>query len=95
MFIGQKVPWSSDSTVIRMPISSKFIEEGTECEWTEIKLIFENFIKHASRTLVFLKFVYEVSLSTWEEKEPQSSQDFLIYVDSSHTLCLACSLLSI
>ncbi|KAL4575550.1 hypothetical protein LXL04_022397 [Taraxacum kok-saghyz] len=80
MFIGQKVPWSSDSTVIRMPISSKLIEDG----WTEIQLIFENFIKHASRTLVFLKSVSEVSLSTWEEKEPQLSQDFLIYVDSSH-----------
>ena len=25
-----------------------------------------------------------MSLSTWEEKEPQSSPDFLIYVESSH-----------
>lgn len=61
MFIGQKVLWSPDSTVIRMPISSKFIEDGSESEWTEIKLIFENFIKHASRTLVFLKSVSEVT----------------------------------
>lgn len=80
VFVGQKVPWSTDSTIIRMPISSKFIED----DWTEIKLMFENFTKHASRTLVFLKSVSEVSLSTWEEKEPQPSQDFLIYVDSSH-----------
>lgn len=27
---------------------------------------------------------FQVSLSTWEEKESQSSQDFLIYVDPSH-----------
>ncbi|KAI3696119.1 hypothetical protein L1987_79128 [Smallanthus sonchifolius] len=84
MFVGQKVPWSTDSTVIRMPISSKFIGDGAESGWTEITKIFENFIKHASRTVVFLKSVSEVSLSTWEEKEPQPSQDFLIYVDPSH-----------
>lgn len=84
MFVGQKVPWSTDSTVIRMPISSKFIDDGTESGWTGVRLILENFIKHASRTLVFLKSVSEVSLSTWGEKEPQPSQDFLIYVDSSH-----------
>ncbi|XP_076890119.1 uncharacterized protein LOC143541094 [Bidens hawaiensis] len=84
LFVGQKVPWSNDSTVIRMPISSKFIEDGAESGWTEITKIFENFMKHASRTLVFLKSVSEVSLSTWEEKEPQPSQDFLIYVDPSH-----------
>ncbi|KAL7617236.1 hypothetical protein Lser_V15G02901 [Lactuca serriola] len=30
MFIGQKVLWSPDSTVIRMPISSKFIEYGRQ-----------------------------------------------------------------
>ncbi|KAJ0674652.1 putative transcription factor C2H2 family [Helianthus annuus] len=84
MFVGQKVPWSSDSTVIRMPISSKFIEDGAESGWTEITKVFENFIKHASRTVVFLKSVSEVSLSTWEKKEPQPLQDFLIYVDPSH-----------
>ncbi|GJW33592.1 sacsin isoform X1 [Tanacetum coccineum] len=84
MFVGQKVQWSTDSTVIRMPISSKLTEDGTENGWTEITEIFENFIKLASRTLVFLKSVSEVSLSTWEEKEPQPSQDFLTYVDSSH-----------
>lgn len=60
MFVGQKVPWSTDSTVIRMPIPSKFIEDGTESGWTEITQIFENFIRHASRTLVFLKSVSEV-----------------------------------
>lgn len=27
---------------------------------------------------------FQVSLSTWEQKEPQPSQDFLTYVDSSH-----------
>lgn len=60
MYVGQKVPWSNDSTVIRMPISSKFIEDGTETEWTEIRQIFDGFMKHASRTLVFLKSVSEV-----------------------------------
>ncbi|XP_071734151.1 uncharacterized protein [Rutidosis leptorrhynchoides] len=84
MFVGQKVPWSSDSTVIRMPIPPKLIDVDTESEWTEITQIFENFIRHASRTLVFLKSVSEVSLSTWEEKDSQPSQDFLIYVDPSH-----------
>ncbi|KAL8224267.1 hypothetical protein R6Q57_019742 [Mikania cordata] len=84
MFVGQKVPWSTDSTVIRMPISSKFIEDGAESGWAEITKMFENFIKHASRTVVFLKSVSEVSLSTWDEKELQPSQDFLIYVDPSH-----------
>lgn len=62
MFVGQKVPWSTDSTVIRMPISSKFIKDGAESGWTEITKIFENFIKHASRTVVFLKSVSEVTI---------------------------------
>nr|XP_043609454.1 sacsin [Erigeron canadensis] len=82
MFVGQKVPWSTDSTVIRMPISSNLVSD--ESEWTEITQIFESFIKHASRTLVFLKTVSEVSLSTWEKKDSKPSQDFLIYADLSH-----------
>lgn len=65
MFVGQKVQWSTDSTVIRMPISSKLIKNETENGWTEITEIFENFIKHASRTLVFLKSVSEVIRSTF------------------------------
>lgn len=63
LFVGQKVPWSNDSTIIRMPISSKFIEDGAESGWTDITKIFENFMKHASRTLVFLKSVSEVIIS--------------------------------
>ncbi|GKA81908.1 peptidyl-prolyl cis-trans isomerase FKBP62-like protein [Tanacetum coccineum] len=47
MFVGQKVQWSTDTTVIRMPISSKLIKDGTENGWTEIIELFANFMKHA------------------------------------------------
>ncbi|GJY06784.1 hypothetical protein Tco_0373838 [Tanacetum coccineum] len=49
MFVGQKVQWSTDTTVIRTPISSKLIKDRTENGWTKIKELFANFMKHAFR----------------------------------------------
>ncbi|GJR22560.1 peptidyl-prolyl cis-trans isomerase FKBP62-like protein [Tanacetum coccineum] len=47
MFVGQKVQWSINTTVIRMPISSKLIKDVSENGWTEITELFANFMKHA------------------------------------------------
>lgn len=52
---------SSDSTIIRMPLSSKYVNEG-ESGCKRIKQIFDRFIAHASSALLFLKSVLQVIL---------------------------------
>lgn len=84
LLISQSMPWSSsDSTVIRMPLSSECMKNGPECGLKRIEDIFEKFMEHGSRILLFLKSVLQVTLSTWEEGSPQLSQDYSICVDSS------------
>lgn len=61
MLIGQDMPWSStDSTIIRMPLSSECMKDGLEIGLKRIKLIYDSFMEHASRALLFLKSVVQV-----------------------------------
>ncbi|KAK9274895.1 hypothetical protein L1049_022149 [Liquidambar formosana] len=87
MLIGQNMPWSlADSTVIRMPLSSECMKDGLEIGLKRIKQIFDRFLEHSSRTLLFLKSVVQVSLSTWEEGNLLPCQDYSVCIDSSSAI---------
>ncbi|KAK1566595.1 hypothetical protein Q3G72_001766 [Acer saccharum] len=87
MLIGENMPWSSlDSTVIRMPMSSECLKDGLEIGLKRVKQIVDRYLEHASRTLIFLKSVLKVSLSTWEEGSLKPYQDFSVCVDSSSAI---------
>ncbi|XP_031495485.1 uncharacterized protein LOC116261037 isoform X2 [Nymphaea colorata] len=87
MFINEKLSCSAaDSTIIRMPLSLQCMSEGLESGSKRIMGIFENFIAHASSSLLFLKSVLEVSLSTWEEPNSQPCQDFSVHIDPSSSV---------
>ncbi|XP_052204846.1 LOW QUALITY PROTEIN: uncharacterized protein LOC127809789 [Diospyros lotus] len=87
LLVGQGMPWSSsESTVIRMPLSSELMKDGLECGLKRIQQIFEKFMEQGSRILLFLKSVLQVTLSTWEEESPQLRHDYTLYVDSSHAI---------
>ncbi|XP_057477891.1 uncharacterized protein LOC130765480 [Actinidia eriantha] len=87
LLIGQIMPWSSsDFTVIRMPLSYECMKDGLECGLKQIESIFEKFMEHGSRILLFLKSVLQVTLSTWDEGSPQLCQDYSIYIDSSYAI---------
>ncbi|KAL7180871.1 hypothetical protein ACSBR1_039850 [Camellia fascicularis] len=87
LLIGQTMPWSSsDSTVIRMPLSSECMKDGLECGLKRIEQIFEKLMDHGSKVLLFLKSVLQVTLSTWEEGSPQLCQDYSISVDSTYAI---------
>ncbi|KAF3777352.1 Sacsin [Nymphaea thermarum] len=87
MFINEKLSCSAaDSTIIRMPLSLQCMSEGLESGSKRIMGIFENFIAHASSSLLFLKSVLEVSLSTWEEQNSQPCQDFSVHIDPSSSV---------
>lgn len=61
MLIGQNMPWSSsDSTVIRMPLSPEYMKDGIESGLKRVTLMFDKFMEHASRTVLFLKSVLQV-----------------------------------
>jgi sacsin len=61
MMIGQNMSWSSsDSTIIRMPLSSECLKDGLENGLKRIKQITDRFLEHASRTLLFLKSILQV-----------------------------------
>ncbi|KAI3443790.1 hypothetical protein Pfo_000455 [Paulownia fortunei] len=82
MLIHENMPWSSaDSTVIRLPLSSKCMEDGAEFGLTRMTLIFNEFMEHASKLILFLKSVLQVSLSTWEDGSPQPCLDYSIEID--------------
>ncbi|KAL3825148.1 hypothetical protein ACJIZ3_021177 [Penstemon smallii] len=82
MLVDDNMPWSStDSTVIRMPLSSKSREDGAGFDLTKMTLIYNNFMEHASKTILFLKSVLQVSLSTWEDGSPQPSLDYSVKID--------------
>ncbi|XP_059447074.1 uncharacterized protein LOC132178626 isoform X3 [Corylus avellana] len=85
MMIGQNMSWSlSDSTIIRMPLSSECLKDGLEIGLKRIKQITDRFLEHGSRTLLFLKSILQVSFSTWEEGNPELCQDYSVCVDSSY-----------
>ncbi|XP_051132159.1 uncharacterized protein LOC127252147 isoform X2 [Andrographis paniculata] len=82
MLINEDMPWSSiNSTIIRMPFSSKFLEEGGECGSAGMKTLFNKFMEHAPRMILFLKSILQVSLSTWDDGNPQSSLDYSVDID--------------
>lgn len=61
LLIGQNMPWSvSDSTIIRLPLSSEYMEEGIESASKKISLLFNKFMEHASRTILFLNSIMQV-----------------------------------
>jgi sacsin len=61
MMIGQNMSWSlSDSTIIRMPLSSECLKDGLEIGLKRIKQITDRFLEHGSRTLLFLKSILQV-----------------------------------
>jgi len=60
MLVRQGISLStSDSTVIRMPLSSKCLKE-VENGSKRVKLIFDRFMDHASSSLLFLKSILQV-----------------------------------
>ncbi|CAL1387848.1 unnamed protein product [Linum trigynum] len=84
MMIDQDLPWSSsDSTIIRMPLSSECLKDGLDLGLKRVKSIFDRAEEHASRLLIFLKSILKVSLSTWDEGNRQPRQDFSVSIDSS------------
>ncbi|KAK9115561.1 hypothetical protein Sjap_014508 [Stephania japonica] len=87
MLIGQNMPWAiSDSTVIRMPLTSHCTKDGLENGTKKIKVVFDRFMEHASRVLLFLKSVLQVSISSWEEGCFVPCQDYLVCVDPSSAI---------
>ena len=61
MLLGQNTLWSSsDSTIIRMPLSSDCLKDGLELGLRRIKQINDRFLEQGSRTLLFLKSVMQV-----------------------------------
>lgn len=61
LLINQNIPWlKSDSTVIRLPLSSEYTKDGIEFGLKRISLLFDTFLQHASRTILFLNSVMQV-----------------------------------
>ncbi|XWS54336.1 hypothetical protein CRYUN_Cryun10bG0081200 [Craigia yunnanensis] len=87
MLIDQKMPWSSsDSTIIRMPLSPECLKDGLELGLKRVNQIIDRFLEHASRMLIFLKSVLQVSVSTWEEGSTQLCQDYSVFIDPSSAI---------
>ncbi|XP_021846367.2 uncharacterized protein [Spinacia oleracea] len=82
MLVGQHVVFSSDTTIIRMPLSSEFMTEEPEAGFQKVKQIYDRFMEHGSRVLLSLKSVLQVSLSRWEEGNLHPSEDYSVCVDS-------------
>ncbi|KAM0945268.1 putative transcription factor C2H2 family [Dioscorea sansibarensis] len=76
---------SSDSTVIRMPLSAKFMNE-LETGGNRLTKIFDSLIHQASSTLLFLKSILQVSISSWEKGNLQPSLDFSVSIDPSFAI---------
>ncbi|KZV50624.1 sacsin [Dorcoceras hygrometricum] len=82
MLIGEDMQWpSSNSTVIRMPLSSKFKEDGTDLGSSRMTSIFNKFIEHSSKIMLFLKSILQVSLLTWEDDSPHPCIDYSVDFD--------------
>ncbi|KAL9324800.1 hypothetical protein ACSQ67_005445 [Phaseolus vulgaris] len=87
MLVDRNDLWSlADSTIILMPLSSDCLKDGPDLGSNRIRLITDIFMKHGSRTLLFLKSVLQVSISTWEEGNPNPSQNFSISIDPSSSI---------
>ncbi|KAE9615782.1 putative transcription factor C2H2 family [Lupinus albus] len=87
MLIDQSDLWSlSDSTIIRMPLSSDCSKVGSDSGSNRIKHIIDIFMEHGSRALLFLKSVLQVSISTWEVGSPHPLKNFSISIDPSSSV---------
>lgn len=63
LLIGQSMPWSeSDSTIIRLPLSTEYMKDGVESGLKRISLLFSKFMEHGSRTILFLNSVMQVTV---------------------------------
>lgn len=59
MLINENELWSSsDSTIIRMPLSSEFLKDGSN----RLREIIDKFMEHGSRSLLLLKSVLQVNI---------------------------------
>ncbi|KAG8376019.1 hypothetical protein BUALT_Bualt09G0019400 [Buddleja alternifolia] len=82
MLIDENMPWSStECTIIRMPLSSKCVEDGAEFGSTRMTLMYNKFMDHSSKTILYLKSIWQVSLSTWEGESKQPCLDYSIDID--------------
>ncbi|KAK4746859.1 hypothetical protein SAY87_025896 [Trapa incisa] len=87
LLIDQDALWSSsDSTLIRMPLSPECLKDGIESGLARTKKFTDALSEHASRALLFLKSVLQVSLSTWEEGNLQPSEEVSVSVNYSVAL---------
>ncbi|XP_031371785.1 sacsin isoform X1 [Punica granatum] len=87
LLIGQDMLWSSAaSTLIRMPLSLECGKEGLESGMTRIKTFTDVLSEHASRALLFLKSVLQVSISTWDEGNLQPLEEYSVSIDYSVAL---------
>ncbi|XP_047319790.1 sacsin isoform X2 [Impatiens glandulifera] len=87
MLIGQNMPWSgSEFTVIRMPLFPNCSGNEAECKENKIEQIFDKFMEHGSKVLLFLKSLLQVSLSTWDEGSLNQHLKYSVSVDSSHAI---------
>lgn len=61
MLLNEKNLWfSSNSTVIRMPLSTEFLKEGYDSGYQRLQQVLGRFTENASKTLLFLKSVFQV-----------------------------------
>ncbi|KAF5200676.1 Sacsin, partial [Thalictrum thalictroides] len=87
MLISQNMSWSSsDSTVIRMPLTSECMIDQIDYGPKRIKEIFDQFVNRASASLLFLKSVFQVSLSIWEQEDIRPCQYHSVCVDPSSAM---------
>ncbi|KAG8066703.1 hypothetical protein GUJ93_ZPchr0004g39583 [Zizania palustris] len=83
MRVAQEASLSSaNSTVIRMPLSSKCLKE-LEAGCNRVKHIFDRFTQNPSSTLLFMRSIIQVSLSTWEDGASQPTLNYSVLVDPS------------
>ncbi|CAH9144035.1 unnamed protein product [Cuscuta epithymum] len=84
LLIDENMQWSeSNSTIIRMPLSSEIMKEGIESGLERVTMIFKKFLEHSSASILFLKSVLQVSLSTWEKESLQPTLHYSVDVDPS------------
>ncbi|KAI4356900.1 hypothetical protein L6164_000883 [Bauhinia variegata] len=84
MLINENELWPlSDSTIIRMPLSSKSMKDESDFGSNRIRQITDRFIELGSRALLFMKSVLQVSISTWEEGSSHPCQNYSVCIDPS------------
>ncbi|XP_029123505.1 uncharacterized protein [Elaeis guineensis] len=86
MFVTQDISSSlSNSTVIRMPLSSKCMTD-LESGCKRVNRIFDRFMQNASSTLLFLRSILQVSLLTWEDGNLHPTLNYAVSIDQSFAI---------